>query len=406
MKEVLVVPCEDPLTTTFTPEILRTMGGWFRCHPTDGRWWVWCNGTVMVIEDLLLCPGEDQLEKSFSGSGRSKAAFEVIGGVGECLGDVKPGRCLHSIVCGRPGEAILVFNNRASELPTYLVTINLSQTRYFSSLVMKKTSSGGDYYTLVLQEGQTGPQSMAPIVEIDLDTGEAIVPLVTKVGGKVITVFVRNKKEATHAMLTTTIEGGIKEIVCKVLVIGASGAGKTSLIKRSVHGVFSTAYKTTIGVDFLLKKVDLDNAQVKMQLWDIAGQELFASLTRVYYRSAVAAFIVFDITDLQSFQSVMSWKQDLEEKCPTVGDVKMPVILLANKCDLPRESHCVSVEQVAKFAAENGFLAWFETSAKENTGIEQALRRLATELSLMKPPEQAPAPTPTRNYVAEKHKNF
>ncbi|KAH3759260.1 hypothetical protein Pelo_8923 [Pelomyxa schiedti] len=198
MKEVLVVPCEDPLTTTFTPQILKTMGGWFRCHPTDGRWWVWCNGTVMVIEDLLLCPGEDQQEKSFSGSsGRSKA-FDVIGGVGEyeCLGDVKPGRCFHSIVCGRPGEAILVFNNRAGELPTYLVTINLSQTRlnrrisvvsilsvphrYFSSLVMKKTSSGGDYYTLVLQEDQTGPQSMAPIVEIDLDTGEAIVPLVTK----------------------------------------------------------------------------------------------------------------------------------------------------------------------------------------------------------------------------------
>ncbi|KAH3731566.1 hypothetical protein Pelo_17599 [Pelomyxa schiedti] len=178
MKEVLVVPCEDPLTTTFSPEILHTMGGWFRCHPTDGCWWVWCNGTVMVIEDLLLCPDN------------TRGAFDVIGGVGEfgCLNE----RYFHSIVCGRPGEAILVFTT-STEPGTDLVTINLQQTSstgkisvvsvvsvpllYFTSLVMKKSS--GDH-TLMYQEGQTGLQNMARIVEIDLDTGEAIVPLVTK----------------------------------------------------------------------------------------------------------------------------------------------------------------------------------------------------------------------------------
>lgn len=138
-----------------------------------------------------------------------------------------------------------------------------------------------------------------------------------------------------------------------VLVIGELGTGKTSIIKRYVHQFFSQHYRATIGVDFALKVVHWDQSTViRLQLWDIAGncpmlndqmltayydaismtgQERFGNMTRVYYKEAVGAFIVFDVTRNSTFEAVAKWKQDLDSKVQLPDGSPIPCVLLANK---------------------------------------------------------------------------
>ncbi|XP_077598461.1 uncharacterized protein LOC144213746 isoform X1 [Stigmatopora nigra] len=106
-----------------------------------------------------------------------------------------------------------------------------------------------------------------------------------------------------------------RQLLLKVLVIGDLGVGKTSIIKRYVHRVFSQGYRATVGVDFALKVLQVDQATaVRLQLWDIAGQERYGNMTRVYYKEAVGALVVFDMTRLATFQAVLKWKGDLDSK--------------------------------------------------------------------------------------------
>jgi Ras-related protein Rab-32 len=111
---------------------------------------------------------------------------------------------------------------------------------------------------------------------------------------------------------------GTKEFLFKVLVVGDMATGKTAIIRRCVEGAFSENYKTTIGVDFALKTIKWgSNTHVYLQLWDIAGQERYGNLTRVYYKEAVAAFVVFDLTRNSSFESVKRWKDDIDNVRPS-----------------------------------------------------------------------------------------
>jgi len=108
---------------------------------------------------------------------------------------------------------------------------------------------------------------------------------------------------------------GKRERLYKVLVVGELGSGKTSIIKRYVHQFFSQHYRATIGVDFALKVLRWDSdTVVRLQLWDIAGQERFGSMTRVYYKEAVGAFVVFDVTRSATLEAVPKWKADLDSK--------------------------------------------------------------------------------------------
>ncbi|KAJ0061675.1 hypothetical protein NL108_005829 [Boleophthalmus pectinirostris] len=160
-----------------------------------------------------------------------------------------------------------------------------------------------------------------------------------------------------------------QELLFKVLVIGDLGVGKTSIIKRYVHQIFSQHYRATIGVDFALKVIHWDNnTVVRLQLWDIAGQERYGNMTRVYYREAVGALVVFDVTRASTFEAVLKWKDDLDSKVTLNHGRPVPAVLLANKSD-QLASHSPKLDT---FCRENGFVAWFETSAKENTNIEEA----------------------------------
>lgn len=173
-------------------------------------------------------------------------------------------------------------------------------------------------------------------------------------------------------------DDGVAEYLYKILVVGDIGTGKTSIIKRFVHNIFSMHYKSTIGVDFALKVINWDpKTEVRLQLWDIAGQERFGNMTRVYYKEAVGALIVFDVTRISTFEAVAKWKADIDAKV-TYGpdDRPIPVVLLANKCDLAKEGFVKTANEMDRYVKENNFIGWFETSAKDNINIDKAAKFL------------------------------
>ncbi|XP_061428587.1 ras-related protein Rab-38-like [Lethenteron reissneri] len=175
-----------------------------------------------------------------------------------------------------------------------------------------------------------------------------------------------------------------KEFLFKVLVIGELGVGKTSIIKRYVHHVFSHGYRATIGVDFALKVLGWDaDTTVRLQLWDIAGQERFGNMTRVYYKEAVGAMVVFDVTRAATFEAVSKWKHDLDSKVTLPNGKPIPTVLLANKCDgdgADARGEWSDTAQLDRYCRDEGFVGWFETSAKENINVEAAAQLLVQHI--------------------------
>jgi len=184
----------------------------------------------------------------------------------------------------------------------------------------------------------------------------------------------------------------VTEYLFKVLVVGDIGTGKTSIIKRFVHNIFSMHYKSTIGVDFALKVINWDaKTIVRLQLWDIAGQERFGNMTRVYYKEAVGAMVVFDVTRVTTFEAVSKWKNDIDQKVFINEDQPIPVVLLANKCDMTKEGIVKNNEQMNKYCEEKGFAGWYETSAKDNINIDMAAKFLVGKiLEIYKPKPEPP----------------
>jgi len=173
------------------------------------------------------------------------------------------------------------------------------------------------------------------------------------------------------------------EVMYKVLVVGDIGVGKTSFIKKYVHNVFSIHYKSTIGVDFALKVLHFEpNIQVRLQLWDVAGQERFSNMIRSYFHGAHCAIIFFDMTRMTTFDAVKKWKADIECKT-TLNDKLIPTILIANKVDLIDENGDEwekTDKELDDFCQQYGFLAWFKTSVKNNVNIETAMNYLVNHL--------------------------
>ncbi|XP_035276051.1 ras-related protein Rab-32 [Anguilla anguilla] len=176
--------------------------------------------------------------------------------------------------------------------------------------------------------------------------------------------------ETICAIWSLMMAGECKEYLFKVLVIGENGVGKTCIIRRYAHQLFSENYRVTIGVDFSLKVINWDSStSVRLQLWDIAGQERFGNMTRVYYKGAVGAFVVFDLTRAYTFEAVTKWKEDLDCKVKLPDGRPIPTVLLANKCDQKNKYTDFFLDN---FCQEAGFLGWFNTSAKENINVEKA----------------------------------
>lgn len=175
-----------------------------------------------------------------------------------------------------------------------------------------------------------------------------------------------------------------RELVFKILVVGDIGAGKTAIIRRAVDNIFSDAYKSTIGVDFALKSVKLNpKTTTWLQLWDIAGQERYGNLTRVYYKEAVAALVVFDLTRPASFEAVRKWKNDIDAKVALANGDPIPCILVANKSDLVNVP--LNEDVMNQYCKEHGFLDWMVTSAKKDVGITEAMMAITQHIMARSP---------------------
>jgi small GTP-binding protein len=153
----------------------------------------------------------------------------------------------------------------------------------------------------------------------------------------------------------------------KAVVVGDSGVGKTCLLMRYFRDVFDPECQLTLGVEFMTKIFENDNQQIQLQLWDTAGQELFRSVTWGYYRGSAGAFLVFDITNHDSFDHIGRWLHDVRD----VARSDVVTILLGNKADL-KERRDVEQEEAETFATEN-HMWYFETSAKTGQNIINAI---------------------------------
>ncbi|XP_059209496.1 ras-related protein Rab-32 [Centropristis striata] len=172
------------------------------------------------------------------------------------------------------------------------------------------------------------------------------------------------------------------EKLFKVLIIGDPEVGKSSVILRYVNERFDENYKLSIGVDFALKTVDWDaKTMVRLQLWDIAGQERTRNMTRVYFKGAMGALVVFDITKSSTLEAASKWKHDLDSKVCLDSGHPIPAVLLANKCDMTGRDRDL-VSSLDRFCKDNNFMGWFETSAKDNINIDEAGAFLVKQMML------------------------
>lgn len=156
----------------------------------------------------------------------------------------------------------------------------------------------------------------------------------------------------------------------KVVLIGDSGVGKSNLLSRFTRNEFCLESKSTIGVEFATRSVQIDGKTIKAQIWDTAGQERYRAITSAYYRGAVGALLVYDITSFESFNNARKWLTELRDH----SDSNIVVLLAGNKNDL---SHlrAVSVEQAHEFANSED-LTTIETSALNSSNVEQAFTDL------------------------------
>ncbi|KAL9547761.1 Ras-related protein Rab-11A [Mucor bainieri] len=160
----------------------------------------------------------------------------------------------------------------------------------------------------------------------------------------------------------------------KVVLIGDSSVGKTNLLGRFTRNEFNLESKSTIGVEFATRSVEVDNKVIKAQIWDTAGQERYRAITSAYYRGAVGALLVYDISKHSTFESVSRWLKELRDH----ADANIVIMLVGNKSDL-RHLRAVPTEEAKQFATENG-LSFIETSALDATNVELSFQRNLTEI--------------------------
>lgn len=156
----------------------------------------------------------------------------------------------------------------------------------------------------------------------------------------------------------------------KLLIIGNSAVGKTSFLFRYADDSFTSAFVSTVGIDFKVKTVFRNDKRVKLQIWDTAGQERYRTITTAYYRGAMGFILMYDITNEESFQAVQDWSTQVK----TYSWSNAQVILVGNKCDM-EEDRVVTYDRGKQLADQLG-LEFFETSAKDNINVKEVFERL------------------------------
>jgi len=160
----------------------------------------------------------------------------------------------------------------------------------------------------------------------------------------------------------------------KYIIIGDTGVGKSCLLLQFTDKRFQPVHDLTIGVEFGARLINIDHNQIKLQIWDTAGQESFRSITRSYYRDAAGALLVYDITRRESFNHLTRWLEEARQN----GNPNMTIMLIGNKNDLEHR-RAVSTKEGEMFAQENG-LVFLETSAKTAANVETAFIKTAENI--------------------------
>ena len=164
-----------------------------------------------------------------------------------------------------------------------------------------------------------------------------------------------------------------EEIKIKIMLLGESQIGKTSLIQRYVKNNFNLSYITTVGIDFQLKQIKMNNKSIKLQIWDTAGQERFKNITKSYFHSSDGFIVGYDITSRLSFTNVSTWLKEINDNAPE----EIQKILIGNKCDLNERE--VTTEEGQKLAEENG-MKFFETSAKNDINVKETFESITKDI--------------------------
>ncbi|KAH9571550.1 hypothetical protein CY35_02G098800 [Sphagnum magellanicum] len=181
-------------------------------------------------------------------------------------------------------------------------------------------------------------------------------------------------------MATTGGGGGARgranyDELIKLLLIGDSGVGKSCLLLRFSDDTFTTSFITTIGIDFKIRTIEVDNRRIKLQIWDTAGQERFRTITTAYYRGAMGILLVYDVTDESSFNNIRNWIRNIELHASD----NVNKILVGNKADMDESKRVVPTAKGQALADEYG-IKFFETSAKTNLNVENVFFTIARDI--------------------------
>ncbi|XP_051943841.1 ras-related protein Rab-12 [Hippocampus zosterae] len=170
----------------------------------------------------------------------------------------------------------------------------------------------------------------------------------------------------------------------QIIIIGSRGVGKTSLMERYTDDTFSEACKSTVGVDFKIKTVELRGKKIRLQIWDTAGQERFNSITSAYYRGAKGIVLVYDITKQETFDDLPKWMKMIDKYASEEAEL----LLVGNKMDCESE-RVISRQQGERFCSRISGMRFCETSAKDNCNVDEIFLKLVDDI-LSKMPLEVP----------------
>lgn len=185
------------------------------------------------------------------------------------------------------------------------------------------------------------------------------------------------------------------DYLLKIMIIGNSGVGKSSMMLRYTDDVYVKQAIPTIGVDFRIRTIEYKKKIYKLQIWDTAGQERFKTITTSYYKGAQGIIIVYDVSDEESFNNLDKWINE----CKKFANHNVKIILAANKTDIHESKHKITTQMGMDFAKIHGY-KFVETSAKNNNGIDNVFKEMIVEITgnnnsnLKKKPDQTFMITP------------
>ncbi|PPR96793.1 hypothetical protein GOBAR_AA23872 [Gossypium barbadense] len=187
-----------------------------------------------------------------------------------------------------------------------------------------------------------------------------------------------------------------RRMLLKVIILGDSGVGKTSLMNQYVNRKFSNQYKATIGADFLTKEVQFDDRLFTLQIWDTAGQERFQSLGVAFYRGADCCVLVHDVNVMKSFDNLNNWREEFLIQASPSDPENFPFVVLGNKVDVDGGNSRVVISLWFRFlrrkqrhgVLQKGNIPYFETSAKEGFNVDAAFECIARNALKNEPEEE------------------